>query len=914
MPPRVFISYSHKDRAWKDRLVRQLGVLEREDLLHIWHDGRISTGGDWQPEIESAMAEAGVAVLLVSADFLNSDFIRGKEVPTLLKRRQNEGMRIVPVIVAPCPWQKVTWLAPIQALPSDGKTLAKLRKVEAEELLSKLAVEILELVQGSAPASGAKAPERPLGLAGGELKAPERQAPLMASNLATSSWLSGTAPPRLHQLPAPPADFTGRGQELQELRAAIAASGATAIFGLHGMGGVGKTALALELAEEVADQYPDGQIYLDLKGVTTPLKPAQAMAWVVRSFLPEASLPEDEAEVAAVYRSVLHGKRVLLLMDNAANREQVEPLRPPAGCALLVTSRSHFSFSGLTTRDLDELSADEAEKLLLRACPRIGTAAVELARVCGGLPLALSLASGALNERADLSPAAYARQLAEGRKRLDGVDASLDLSYRLVPEDLQRLWRLLAVFPGTFDAAAAAAVWEIDEAIADEALGKLVTSSLLDWDERVGRYRLHDLARRFAERQLEVDERATACRRHAAHYLEILRQADDLYLQGGKEVGNALSLFDREWDNIKVGHAWAVAQPPNDSAAATLSSGYPNAGAYCLALRLHASDRIRWLEAAVVAAQQLGDRQVEANHLGNLGLAYAALGEPHRAIEFHEQSLTISREIGDRRGESNDLGNLGLAYAALGEPHRAIEFHEQSLTITREIGDRRGESAVLGNLGLANAALGEPHRAIDFHEQQLTITREIGDRSGESNALGNLGTAYATLGELHRAIDFYEQHLAITREIGDRRGESAALGNLGVAYAALGEPHRAIDFYEQKLAISREIDDREGEGKALGNLGNAYADLGENQRAIELYEQRIAISHAIGDRWGEAHGSWNLGVALERQGDLARAVELMQILADLERELGHADADKDAATVAGIRARVAGSHPNLQRT
>jgi tetratricopeptide (TPR) repeat protein len=876
MPPQVFISYSHQDRTWKDRLVRQLGVLEREDLLHTWHDGLISTGSDWLPEIESAMAEAGVAVLLVSADFLNSDFIRGREVPTLLMRRKDEGMHIFPVIVNPCPWQKVKWLAPIQALPEGDQTLADLSKVKADRVLSSLAVEILELVQTGAPVSGAKALERPPRLAGRKSKDPEHQAPRKASTLATSegsSWPSGTALPRLHQLPAPPADFTGRGQELQDLRAAIAAGGATAIFGLRGMGGVGKTALALKLADEVVSQYPDGQIYLDLKGVTTPLKPTQAMAWVVRSFLPEAQLPEDEAELAALYRSVLHGKRVLLLMDNAANRGQVEPLRPPAGCALLVTSRFHFSFSGLTTRDLDELSADEARRLLLRACPRIGTTAAELASVCGGLPLALSLASGALNDRADLSPSAYARQLVEGRKRLEGVDASLDLSYRLNPEDLQRLWRLLAVFPGTFDAAAVAAVWELDEDVTDEALGKLVTSSLLDWEERVGRYRLHDLARRFAERRMEAEERATAFRRHAEYYLGVLSRTDELFLKGGGEIG-ALGLFDREWDNVKAGQAWAVAQPLQDSAAADVCTRYPNAGAHCLALRLPAQERIRWLEAAIAAARQRGDRGLEANHLGNLGVAFAAVGEPRRAIKLHEQALEIDREIGYRQGEGSDLCNMGNAYYELGELLRAIEIHEQALAINREIGNRRGECSNLNTLGLAYVALGEPHRAIEFYEQKLAITRDTGDRRSECNALANLGIAYAALGETHRAISFYQSPLAFTREIGDRRGESAVLGNLGIAYANLDEPYRAIEFFEQQLAIS----------------------------------------HAIGNRWGEARASWNLGRILEQQGDLIRAAELMQVLVELERHLSHADADEHAGALAAIRAKLAAGDLDLQDT
>jgi len=740
MRPKVFISYSHKDARWKDRLVRQLGVLQQEDLLHFWHDGLITAGADWLPAIEAAMATAQVAVLLVSADFLNSEFIRRQEVPVLIERRQKEGLLVVPVIVDQCPWQRVRWLSPIQARPSNGKTLADLKRVQADGLLSRLAEEILELVQGSAPAGNTTSSERPLRL------------PVVAL-------------PRLHQLPAPPADFTGRDDELSDLRASIAAGGATAIFGLRGIGGVGKTALALKLAEEVADRYPDGQIYVDLKGVTTPLRPAQAMAWVVRSFLPEVPVPEDEAELAAAYRSVLHGKRVLLLMDNAANRDQVEPLRPPAGCALLVTSRFHFSFSGLTTRDLDELPPDKAQKLLLRSCPRIGAAAVELARVCGGLPLALSLAAGALNDRSDISPAAYAEQLAAGRKRLDGVDAALDLSLRLLPEDLQQLWRLLAVFPGTFDRAAAAAVWELEEDVADEALGKLVTSSMLEWEDRVGRYRLHDLARSFAERQLAPEEREMACRRHAVYYVEVLRRGDEQHQQGGEGIARGLSLFDSEWENIKAAQAWASAQPPADLTATELTSEYANVGVHCLVLRLHSRDQLRWLQSALAAARRTGNRGSEASHLGNMGLAFGRLGEPRRAIECQEAALAICREIGDRLKERNALGNMGNVYAALGEPRRAIELGEQALGISREIGDRFGEGIALGNLGVRYFSLGEAQRAIEFYEQQLAISREIGDRLGEGRASWNLGLVFEHQGDLARAAELMQVMVDLEREL-----------------------------------------------------------------------------------------------------------------------------------------------------
>jgi tetratricopeptide (TPR) repeat protein len=617
----------------------------------------------------------------------------------------------------------------------------------------------------------------------------------------------GTVPTAsaVHQLPTPPADFTGREEELAFLRTTLAQGGTGAIFGLRGAGGIGKTVLALKLAEELEHLYPDAQLYLDLLGVTQPLTPAQAMAHIVRSFQPDARLPEAQAELAGRYRSALHGKRVLLLMDNAASREQVEPLIPPSGSLLLVTSRFHFHLPGLVFRDLDELPLEDALSLLLKIAPRISNEADTLARLCGRLPMALRLAGSALAERPDLSPADYARRLKEGKERFGPVEASLNLSYELLAEEQRRLWRLLAVFPGTFDSPAAAAVWELDADSASEALGDLVRSSLVEWEEKDERYRLHDLARSFADRHLAETERETAQRRHAEYFLELLWTAKGLYKQGGDSLGRGLRLFDAEWGNIQTGFAWASDRAQKDETAARICGDYPDAGAFLLNLRQHPREQIRWREHALTAARQRKNRSSEGVHLGNLGLAYADLGEPRRAIELYEQHLAIAREIGDRRGEGNALGNLGNAYADLGEPRRAIEYYEQWLAIAREIGDRRGEGGALGNLGTAYAHLGEPRRAIEYFEKVLAMTRESGDRWGEGQTLGNLGTCYAALGEPRHAIEYYEQRLAIAREIGDRRGEANASWNLGDELAKAGNLARAADLMQVRVDYLREI-------------------------------------------------------------------------------------------------------------
>jgi tetratricopeptide (TPR) repeat protein len=621
----------------------------------------------------------------------------------------------------------------------------------------------------------------------------------------------------LHQLPPPPRDFTGREAELAELLTKAEADGVT-ISGLQGMGGVGKTALSLVFAERLKARYPDAQLYLDLKGADKqPLPVTAALTHVIRAYQPTAKLPDSEAELRGLYLSVLNSQRALLVMDNAADKAQVEPLIPPSSCFLLVTSRQHFTLPGLFAKDLNTLPPNEARDLLLTIAPRIGDQLDTLAKLCGYLPLALRLAGSALVERRTLTPLDYVKRLEDAQTRLDLVEAPLSLSYDLLGEDLQRAWCALAVFPDTFDITAVATVWEAETETAQDWLGELVRYSVVEWNETSARARLHDLARLFADKHLSDVARMDSLRRHAIHYASVLIKVREFYEQGGDGVLHGLRLFDLERVNIEAGQAWAAEHAEADDTAAKLCSIYPLSGVYVFDLRQHPREQIRWLEAALAATRRLNLRDAEVVHLGNLGIAYSSLGEYRRAIEYYEQVLAVEREISAephsegerteaRRGEAASLGGLGNAYSSLGEYRRAIEYHEQALAIAEEIGDRRGESASLGGLGDAYSSLGEYRRAIEYHVVALDTSREIGDRRGEAKDLSGLGSVFYNLEDYEHAREYYKQVHAITQEIGDRLGEAHSLSSLAFCFDSINDRPQAIAHAQAALEILTAIE------------------------------------------------------------------------------------------------------------
>ncbi len=660
------------------------------------------------------------------------------------------------------------------------------------------------------------------------------------------------APPTtaLHQLPPALPDFTGREQELARLMAKMRRGGVT-IAGLHGMGGVGKTALALKLAHLLSPQYPDAQFYFDLKGVSSePASAGDAMRHVVRACHPGIKLPDSDAELKGVYLSTLHNKRALLILDNAGSAEQVEPLIPPEGCAVLVTSRQNFILPGLFAIQVDSLPLEDSVKLLLKIAPRIREHASSIAELCGCLPLTLRIAASLLAERRDRRVDEYERRLGDDKQRLKllgPVEVSLGLSYELVGEERQKLWRVLAVFPETFEIKAAVEVWELDVESAQEVLSELLAYSLLEWNESTHRYRLHDLSRLHAGERLSEPERVATQQRLATHYLGILRESNELYERGAGTIREGLELFDLEWPNIQVGQAWAEARASVDEAAARLCDEYACAGINLLYLRQLPRQRIHWLEAALRCAERTGNLVAAGMHLGNLGNAYANLADLRRAMACYQQALEISRQLRDERAVAQVLANMGSAMVELGDARMAITYSEQALQKFRSLGDRRDEGQTLSNFGNAYAKLGDLRRAVTYYEQSLMITREIGDRQSEGQALSNLAAAYNTLGEPEHAIDRAQQALAIAEEMGDTRSEGSILCNLGLAHAAKGDHPQALQIYRQALMTVQEIEDTRNEANIRFNMSLALSQLGRYGEAITQAEAALKIYERLED-------------------------------------------------------------------
>jgi len=640
----------------------------------------------------------------------------------------------------------------------------------------------------------------------------ERVVPTVGWEYAPSPQAAG----RPFQLPPDLPTFTGRDDYLDDLDTLLqpGAGRTVGLVGLRGMAGVGKSALAVHAAHQWGERFRDGVVWVDLRQRDV----ASALRHIAATYgYGEPAMKVFDTEgLAALVRTVLHEREALVILDNAEDvpPDQFPLLLPGAtGCVTLVTSRRAFPEvirHGQMLR-VGQMPEEEAKALLAGI---LGPAADEaderargeLVKRLGCLPLALDIAARRMAERGWRATAYMARleqapslvaelSLPLADRCQENVALAFALSYQALSAAQQRLFRALGVMAeGGFAAPSVAGVLGQDPARVEQGLEGLAALSLVRPSEVPGWHELHsllaDYSRALAREVGEWEELRSA---HLEHYVAYSQRYTHDY-----------AALEAELANLMAAAEWSRQSGENNGLLDLARWLYVGGGEF-LDLQGHAREAVRLLTWAAEASREIGDRQGEGVTLGNLGNAYADLGQVEEAIASYTQALEIAREIGDRRNEGNWLGNLGNAYAALGQVKEAIESYIQALDIARQIGDRRNEGNWLGNLANAYAALGQVEEAIEYHQQALAISREIGDRRGEGLDLGNLGLAYAALGQVEEAIEYHQQALAISREIGDRRGEGNHLGNLGLAYRDLGDIPHARQYLSQALTIFEEI-------------------------------------------------------------------------------------------------------------
>jgi DNA-binding SARP family transcriptional activator/tetratricopeptide (TPR) repeat protein len=657
---------------------------------------------------------------------------------------------------------------------------------------------------------------------------------------------ASAAGPVPRQLPAALADFTGRATELAALAGMLDDAGAggpgtVVISAIGGTAGVGKTALALHWAHQVANRFEDGQLYVNLRGFgpsDNPGTPGEA----IRGFLdalgvpPERIPPLPEAQVG-LYRSLLTDRKVLIVLDNVRDEQQMRPLLPASpGSLVLVTSRSQLS--GLAAADgarllsLDVLSHAEAVQLL---AARLGharaaaepDAAGQIASLCACLPLALAVAAARAAARPGFSLDALAGELTDAAARLDALDAGdpdssvravFSWSVRQLSDQAARMFGLLGLHPGPdITVPAAASLAKLAEPDARRLLHELTRAHLIA-EHLPGRYAFHDLLRAYAAEQAhrigsDTDQHE-ATGRVLDHYLHTAARAARLCnptIEPVVLVTPRLGADPERPADRQQALAWFEAehQVLLDAVVLAAESGFdshawqlPWAMAPFLQIRGYWQEWAATQRTALTAAVRLGDSAAQALSGRCLADALTSLGDHDQAGDHYASSLTLCQRLGDRFGEARTQQSLGWLAECQGRYADALGHDEQALRLFHAIGDKANEAITLNNVGWHHSTVGDYQQAREFCRQALTLSAEIGLRSC---AWDSLGYAEHHLGNLAEAAACYERALSLSREFGDRLGDAEILTHLGDNHHAAGELAQAREAWQQALAIFDDI-------------------------------------------------------------------------------------------------------------
>ena len=726
-------------------------------------------------------------------------------------------------------------------------------------------------------------------------------------------------------LPRDIAAFTGRQAELAQLMGTLAAAaaggGVVGIHAIDGMAGIGKTTFAVHAAHRLAGDFPDGQFFLPLHAHTAgqrPVGPADALAsLLLTAGLARPQIPPGLEARAGRWRDFVAGKKVLLLLDDAAGHEQVQPLLPgTAGSLVLVTSRRRLAaLEDVGVITLDPLSPAEAAALLARlaACPglRAGDAAVgEIIRLCGYLPLAIGMLASQLRHHPAWSATQLAGELAADRDRLAlmraenlSVAAAFGLSYADLTAAQQRLFRRLGLVPGPdFDARAAAALDHTSLATARRCLDELYDQHLVTEPEP-GRYQLHDLLREHA-RALAADDDPAACDaavgRLLDYYLHTALAAGQQTLAGYDVTplpparppecappmstpGQAAAWLEAERANLQAAASYAAAsgRPVQAMLIPAAMAGFLHAEGYWdQALALH--------QTALAAARRAGDRPGQARALLLLFDPQFSTNDRAASAASLQQALALYRDLGDRTGQAEAINGLGFVHRVSGDYHSAAACHQQALELYRDLGNRRGQAESTNRLGSVQQETGDYRAAVASHQQALEMYRDLGDRYGQSVALMELGVVQRQAGDYPAAAATFQQAQAVNRDHGDRSSQAWILNQIGVLQRLTGDYTAAAASHQQALETLCDLGEPAAQGFTRNELGLVQQLTGDYRAAAASHRQALRLLCDAGEPYGQACVLNSLGELASRTSATGQAREHHGQALAIARDIGAA--------------------------
>jgi tetratricopeptide (TPR) repeat protein/DNA-binding XRE family transcriptional regulator len=763
--------------------------------------------------------------------------------------------------------------------------------------------------------------------------------------LSASSQTAVQLPPR----PPPPAElpysvtgFVARRHEMEGLHALLTggASNRTGdprqarLVVISGMAGVGKTALAVHFGYETADRFPDGQIYLDLRGFgeDTPLSADEALSRLLRSLGTDPrTIPTTVDERTVLYRSLMANRRMFILLDNASSAEQVQILLPGTSPSLtLVTSRRRLLglmvLYGICQLTLEPLDRHDALILLssMIGADRLAVehdAAEQLVQLCGYLPLAVRIAAAHLTGQSNMPVADAVSELtASGRlHRLvieegPAIGAAFGASYRRLESSSARLFRLLSLVSGPdFTPGVAAALAGLGKTESRDLLAGLAAEHLVQ-SHAAGRYRFHDLVRLYAAHLVQTIEteqqRYEAVKRLLTFYLDLTVAAGRrLYAEGrylpdtvdraGQHLfgddGSALAWLEQERPNVVAAVVWTVERLGPDRLVWLLADAIHM---FCY-VRAYSADWSAVVRAGLTAALRSGDRCAEAAMRRGIAMTYRGKGQFRQASVEYEQALDASRDSGWRPGEATILSELATVREELDLPYQVVGYYHSALASHQALNDRLGEATVLGNLSGLLWQLGQLDQARDCVVDALSTYRSLGLRLREANCMTNLANILHELGILEQALANLTEALIIHQDVGFRLGEAVDLCDLGGVYRDLGELKVAINLGQRALELARDIGHRWIEVECLNALADHHLVAGSNDLAVIYAGQARNLAETHGYSHGLARSLIRLASAAANTGDLDPATRHGASALALARRCGYRLLEGNAILVLG---------------